>query len=336
LDVDRSVDWLYERARSDDGPFWLYLGIRAPHPAFTISQRYLDVIETRGVSIPPLDESLHPALHYQRIAKNWLHGFGDDVVRQVRHIYFAMIAEVDAMVGRVMAALEASGLDESTYVIFSSDHGELAMEHRQFYKMSMYEASVRVPLIVAGPGVRAGVEVETPVSLVDIYPTLMDMAGLAHPEGLDGHSLMPELSGKRSTHPNWAISEFHGTSVNTGMTMLRRDDYKYVAYAGYEAQLFNLAEDPDEVVNLVQARPEVAAEMDAALREIVDYEEVDARAKAYDRRRFRQWRSAQRGAGTYEQTMAQVYSGWDDLAADQVQPWTAEDEAQIEAWLRDE
>jgi arylsulfatase A-like enzyme len=115
--------------------------------------------------------------------------------------------------------------------------------------------------------------------------------------------------------------------------MLRRDQWKYVAYVGYPPQLFNLAEDPDELDDLAAARPDVVAAMDASLREIVDYEAVDARVKAYDKQIFRTWRAARRSEGTYEDLMARVYSGWDDLSEDEIQPWRATDEALIDAWL---
>jgi len=332
-DVDRTVQWLQEAAASGEKPFWLYLGIRAPHPAFTISRRYLDMVDESGVSVPPRDESDHPVLQYQRTVKNWMHGFSSDVARTVRRIYFAMIAEVDAMVGRVLAAFDELGLTDSTYFIFSSDHGEMAMEHQQFYKMSPYEPSVHVPLIIAGPDARKGAEVETPVSLVDMYPTFMDMAGLAHPGGLDGLSLMPELAGRPSDRPDWALSEFHGTTVNTGCFMLRRGDWKYIHYVGYDPHLFNLKDDPHEVRDLAAALPHVAASMHDLLRHVVDYDEVDARVKSYDKGSFHDWREQQRAAGTYERTMARVYSGWDNLPDDAVTPWTGEDEDMIEQWL---
>jgi len=247
-DVDRTVQWL--RERDDEAPFFLYVGIRAPHPAFTISRQYLELINAENVGIPPPDEDDHPVMEYQRVQKNWMHGFADETVRGVRRIYYAMIAEVDAMVGRLVEVLEELDLLESTCVIFSSDHGELALEHRQFYKMSMYEGSVRVPLIVTGPEVQRGNRIEDLVSLVDIYPTLMDMAGIGPPGGLDGCSLMPELADGASQRPDWVLSEFHDTTCNTGNFMLRRGDWKYIAYVGYEPQLFNLQTDPDEVHNL--------------------------------------------------------------------------------------
>lgn len=190
-----------------------------------------------------------------------------------------------------------------------------------------------MPLIVAGPGVRAGAVVDDLVSLVDIHPTLTDMAGLARSEELDGHSLIPELTGGSSGRPDWVLSEFHGTSCNTGSFMLRRGRWKYIAYVGCEPQLFDLQDDTDEIRNLAGVRPEVAAEMDRLLRQIVDYEAVDASVKDYDRRSFRQWRAEQLAAGTYQQTMARVYSGWDDLSEDAVLPWTPADETAIRQWL---
>ena len=332
-DVDRGIAWMEKAAEAGDKPFWLYLGIRQPHPAFTTSRRYLDLIDEADVTIPPEDESGHPVMAYQRAVKNWMHGFSEDTVRLVRRIYCAMCAEVDAMVGEVLAALDRLGLTDSTYVIFGSDHGENNMEHRQFYKSNMYESSAHIPLIIAGPGVRQGAGVETPVSLIDIYPTLMDMAETACPKGLDGHSLMPLLAGESSGRPAWAFSEYHDSSCNTGAFMLRHGDWKYIAYAGYPPQLFNLKDDPEEVCNLAEARPEVVREMDTLLRSVVDYEEADARAKAYDRAAFRQWRDETKAAGEYEDLMARVFSGWDDLEPEDIQPWTDEEEEALAKWM---
>lgn len=331
-DVDASIDWL-GRAAAGDRPFFLYLGIRAPHPGFTTSRRYLETIDDFGVAVPPADHQDHHVMRYMRTAKNWEHGLAEEMVRSVRRVYFAMIAEVDAMVGRLLAAIDEFGLADNTHVLFSSDHGEMAGEHRQFYKMTLYEPSVHVPLIVRGPGVGRGEVVEDLVSLVDVYPTLMDTAGLANPDGLDGHSLVPLLTGRPGRRPDWVLSEFHGTGCNTGSFMLRRGQWKYIVYVGYEPMLFDLAADPDEVRNLASARPEVVAEMDSRLHHVVNCEAVDAKVKDYDRRSFRRWRSEHKAAGTYEQTMARVYSGWDHLPEDQVRPWTQEDEALIKEWL---
>ena len=331
-DVDRCIQWLHNHS-SERTPFLLYLGIRAPHPAFETSERYLSRIESDGVTIPPADKEDHPVMRYQRIVKNWMHGFDDDTVREVRRIYYAMCAEVDTMVGAVLSALDREGLSDSTYVIFSSDHGENAMEHRQFYKMNLYESSARIPLIIAGPSVTAGEEVENPVSLVDIYPTLMDMAGIESPEGLDGHSLIPELTGSKSDRPEWALSEYHDTSCNTGAFMLRRGDWKYIAYAGYDPQLLNLKEDSDEIANLAEVKPDKVQEMDALLRSIVDYEAVDAKVKDYDRTSFAKWRRKMKETGKYSETMARIFSGFDNLQPSDIQPWTDEEEERLVHWM---
>lgn len=332
-DVDRAVAWLEDASGSLETPFMLYLGIRAPHPKFLTSEKYYSVVNGDAVTIPPADKLDHPVMEYQRAVKNWMHGFSDDMVRRVRHIYCAMCAEVDAMVGEVLAALDRTRAADRTYVIFTSDHGENALEHRQFYKMNFYESSARVPLIVAGPDVRQGAETTAPVSLVDVYPTLMDMAGIALPEGLDGHSWMPALTGASGSRPDWVLSEYHDTTINTGAFMVRQGDWKYIAYAGQPPQLFHLKNDPEEISDCAKTAPEVVADMDALLRRIVDYEAVDAKVKAYDRDAFRRWREEEQKAGTYMENMARVFSGWDDLRPEDVTPWTEEDEARIIEWL---
>lgn len=200
--------------------------------------------------------------------------------------------------------------------------------------MNFYESSARIPLILAGPDLRRGVEVGAPVSLVDIYPTLMDMAGIAQPDGLDGHSLMPELTGASSKRPDWALAEYHDTTCNTGAFMLRRGDWKYIVYVGQAPQIFNLKDDPEEVGNRAETESAVVAEMDALLRRIVDCEAVDAKVKAYDRDAFGCWRDEERKAKTYEETMARIFSGWDDLKPEDILPWKDEDEARIAAWLK--
>jgi len=330
--VEKCIEWM-RYASSPKSPFMIHLGIGAPHPPFVTSGKYLEIIDDGGVEIPPADESRHPALIYQRTIKNWMHGFSGEMIKKTRKIYFAMIAEVDGMVGKVMDHLKESGLDKSTFVIFTSDHGELAMEHRQFYKQSLYEPSVRVPLIVAGPGIQRGKQVKDLVSLIDIYPTLMSLSQASCPEGLNGQSLMPLLKGEKDNRPDIVFSELHADSLNTGAFMLRRGKWKYVTYVGMEPQLFNLEEDPWEIDNLATSRKEEVKKMDALIRKIVDYEKVDAKVKEYDKTSFREWRQKQKEVGTYEDVMARIFSGWDHLADDEVTPWTDADEDKIKAWL---
>ena len=330
--ADQGIAWLKEHGR-DEKPFWLYLGFGLPHPPFKSARNFATLVDEAAITIPPPDQYDHPVMRYQRIVKNWEYGFSEELVKQTRLIYFAMIVEMDAIAGQLLSALDELGLRDSTYVIFISDHGENAMEHRQFYKMNLYESSARVPMIIAGPGVRQGVAVDALVSLVDIYPTLMAMAGAATPAGLDGHSLMPELRGQKRGRPDWVLSQYHDTSCNTGSFMLRRGDWKYIAYPGYEPMLFDLKSDPDEVRNLASSQAEMVKQMDSLLRSIVDYEAVDAKVKAYDRTSFKEWRATMKAKGTYEKNMAEIFSGNEGLSDNNLKPWTEEDEALIEKWL---
>lgn len=330
--IDNGINWIRDNHRSQK-PFMLYLGLNSPHPAFRTSRYYYDLIDKEKIDIPPIDGSRHPSIEYQKIQKNWQHGFSDDIVKEVRHTYFAMIAEVDAMLGEVLLALDEMGLDNSTYIIFTSDHGELAMEHQQYFKMSLYEGSVRVPLIISGPGIVEDKTVNDLTSLVDIYPTLMDLCGIYKPLDLDGQSLLPELKGEDGNRRQWVISECHDSTCNTGFFMLRQGDWKYNKYVGYESQLFNLKDDPHEIINLADTDKEKAEEMDTKLRNIVDYEAVDAKVKAYDKSSFIKWREEQKRNGTYEKRMALIHSGFDNVHKDDIIEWSRKDEDKINKWL---
>jgi arylsulfatase A-like enzyme len=332
--VEEGKRYIRERAASDR-PFFCYVGTCAPHPTFYTSSYYYDMVDPDKIELPPDDETLHPVMQYHKLSKNWEHGTDPESVRRIRRIYYAMVVEVDHMLGEMLKTLDESGLAENTIFIFTSDHGEMNMEHVTFYKSSAYDSSTRVPLIARGPGVRKDERVNRCASLVDIYPTIADLAGLSKPENLDGWSLVPDLTGKESNHPDLALGEIHDTTCDTGVFMLRAGEWKYVAYPGYAPQLFHLPSDPYEVKDIHAFEPEKTGEMDALLRREVNVETVDAEAKAYDREAFRAWRDERRKVGDYEKLMAKIYSGWDGLEQrqDLLQPWTGEDESQIEAWL---
>lgn len=330
--IDEAVAWLGD-VNNQQSPFMLYLTTGLVHPGFRVAERYLDLIDQDLIQMPPLDTSEHPVLRYQRATKNVVADPPEWLVRRVRLIYEAMIATLDEMVGQVLRALDDLGLSKSTYVIFSSDHGEMAFEHGHILKRTMFEPSIHVPLIVAGPGVRGGVDVVTPVSLVDIFPTLMDMAGIEKPEYLVGESFMPQCTGDTKRTRDWAFAEYHGDRCNTGTFMLVQGPWKYIKYVGYEPLLFCLENDPWETRNVADVEPAVVEDMERLLHTVVDYEAVDRQAKEYDRSNFVRWREEQLTAGTYHEMMSKIYSGFDRLCVEDIKPWTQEDESLIEAWL---
>ena len=319
--VDECVKWLRDEGARDADPFLLSFGVGIPHPPFHTSRYWYDRIAPERVSLPPEDESPHPAHESMMTAKN-SRGHTPEEILIIRRAYYAMVAETDAMLGEVMAALDEVGLSDTTCVMYISDHGEMNMEHGQHLKNALYEGSARVPLIVAGPGTRQGAVVEELVSLVDVFPTLMDIAAVERPEDLDGYSLAPFLKGLSADRPDWVLSEYHSNFQNTSSFMLRRGEWKYLAYPGFEPQLFNLAEDPEEVRDLVEPRRDVAREMDDRLRRIVDYEAVSAAVDAYGRRSFMEWRESLTQA-EYHETMSGLYADWGQGPARKLEAWLA-------------
>jgi arylsulfatase K len=315
--VDKAVQWLKEEAKADESPFFLHLGFNQPHPGggYNTNVHYLNKIDPAKVTLPARDDSCHPVMEYMRATKNCLERLDTEAILAMRRHYFAMIAEVDAMIGHVLGTLEELGLSENTYVIYTSDHGDMGLEHGQYLKNALYEPSARVPLVIAGPGLKPGAVWVDPVSLVDIYPTLMDMSQTPKPAELEGTTILPIMQGKPSGHPARAISEYHSNMQNTGSFMLRQGDWKLILYVGYEPQLFNLKDDPDELVNCSETHPDILAAMGARLRQTTDYEATDAKAKDLDRASFREWREDV-GEEEYRTLMAKFFNGWaeDDFA----------------------
>ena len=325
-----------EEQAASGKPFFSFIGFGAPHPNFRTNEYYMRKIDMDAIEIPPRDEEpLHPVMEYHKINKNWRHGTDDEMVRKVRNVYCAMLAQLDEVVGEVLAKLDALGLADDTYVIFTSDHGEMCMEHGTWYKSTHYEPSARVPLIVRGPGVAKGARHGDLVSLIDMYPTVCDMIGVPGRADADGLSLLPLLTGGSTLQRNCVFSEFHDSAINASAFMLRKGKYKYIVYPGFEPMLFDLEGDRWELRNLAGERPALAAEMDALLRGICDYDKVFGEVMAYDKKAFAQWRESELKAGTYHETMDRIFLGF-DLPKEAVTPgaWSGEDEAAILRWMR--
>lgn len=185
------------------------------------------------------------------IASKWQR----DGFRRYLHDYYRMVEEVDRQIGRVLDALDRSGLAGNTVVAFTSDHGEGMGAHRWVQKVSFYEESVTVPLIYAGPGVtRRGIDQTTLVSGIDLMPTVCGFAGIRLTQGTTGFDLGPALTGGAVSR-KFVVSELseYGKDDRQGR-MLRSDRYKYVAFNGgaNREQLFDLELDPGEMQNLAR------------------------------------------------------------------------------------
>lgn len=339
--VDAAVSFLSEQAshRKKTGkPFFLYVTTGLVHPPFHTNRYWLEKIPGKEIDIPRTDKTSHPCRIYQQMSKAWLHGHSEDTVRQVRRIYFAMCAEADAMAGAVHKAMCRLGLQDDTYFIFSSDHGELALEHQEWYKMSMYEGSVRVPLVISGPGIKKGSREKHIVSLIDICPTIMGMSDNQSRNNLDGESLIPLAEGKIRKARDYAYSCFTGSSLNTSSYMLRKDRYKYVAFAGFQPQLFDIDNDPEELEDISRQQTDIAKRLEKELRLIVDYQKTHEALIQYNKKAFIEWRRlAKRGvfldssyslrqnpSSDYWKIMNNCFTGYDKR-----------DEEKITEWLKD-
>lgn len=173
-------------------------------------------------------------------------------VRKYLHDYYRMVEEVDRQIGLVLTALRQKKLDQNTIIVFASDHGEGMCGHRWAQKAAFYEETVRVPMIISGPGIRKAVDSKTLASLTDILPTLCDYAGIMPPKDMRGSSLRPALAG-RQLQRKFAVSELRYATETREGRMLRTAGHKYVAFnsGARPEQLFDLKADPGETRNLV-------------------------------------------------------------------------------------
>jgi arylsulfatase A-like enzyme len=179
--------------------------------------------------------------------------------RLLRAAYWAMIDLIDAQVGRMLDALEATGQLENTIIIFMSDHGEMLGDHGIYLKGPFfYEPAIRVPLIIAGPGIESGRRSKALVELADLAPTLLEAAGLDRHPGMQGCSLWPLLSGQAPVdkHRDDIYCEYYNALVShkdptAQTTLVRTERYKLVVTHGLNTgELYDLEQDPQETHNL--------------------------------------------------------------------------------------
>jgi choline-sulfatase len=191
---------------------------------------------------------------------------------------------LDEQVGKVLAALESTGLAGNTRVLYTSDHGDNLGARGLWGKSTLYQEAAAVPLIVAGDGLPAGRVVDEHVSHVDFWPFVFEATGAPVPGSGDythpGISLAALAHGARPDRT--VLSEYHGMGSTTGAFMVRLDRYKYVHYVDYPAQFFDLREDPEELVDRARdpAMQAPLREAHARLTSMLDPAQIDARAKA--------------------------------------------------------
>jgi choline-sulfatase len=211
------------------------------------------------------------------------------MVRTARHAYLGSVSYVDDKIQRLLEILRQTGRLDNTVVILTSDHGDMQGERGLWYKMSFYEGSTRVPLVVSAPGRFAPSRVASPVSTMDLLPTLVGIAGgddQAAAEGLDGESLMPLLRGEHDDR-EVVVAQYLAEGAIAPIVMYRRGSWKLIHSPVDPDQLFDLASDPLERDNRADdpACADLLAELRAAVAERWDLERIDREVHESQRRR---------------------------------------------------
>lgn len=269
--AEQVLEYLSERESSaDDDPFLIYFGFSHPHDTRNgkpgLLAKYGAVNHTDRDSLPPADPKQpplppnylqehpfphgHPNLRDEVAVSGVWERRDERTIRNEIGREYACSENIDRQIGRVLDRLEAMGELDNTYIIYTSDHGIAIGRHGLQGKQNLYEHTWRVPFLVKGPGVRAGARAAGNIYLLDILPTLCDLAGIQAPDTVEGLSFKPVLEGEQETVRETLYGAYSG-GTKPGMRCVRRGDWKLIKYdvldgAVRQTQLFNLAENPHE------------------------------------------------------------------------------------------
>ncbi|PWG16012.1 choline-sulfatase [Salibaculum griseiflavum] len=293
---------LYDLARGqDDRPWCLTVSFTHPHDPYVARKKYWDLYEDCDHLLPQmaaLDYDDHDP-HSQRIfdANDWRsYDITEDHIRRARRAYFANISYLDDKIGEILQVLEDTR-QEAT-ILFVSDHGDMLGERGLWFKMSFFEGSARVPLMVCDPDMAAG-RVDTPVSNIDVCPTVCDLAGVSMDEvapWTDGESLKPLGQGGARTSP--VAMEYAAEASYAPLVSLRQGRWKYNRCALDPEQLFDLEADPQERINLAEVAEHqgTLADFRAQADARWDLDKFDAEVRQSQARRWVVYEALRNGA----------------------------------------
>lgn len=278
--MDAALRWLKEVAPSIPEPWSLTINLLNPHFPQWNTQAYWDLYP-EAADLPLYGKEEERANHpYARDLRNHFEAdlFTEEQIRGLRRGYAGNVAFVDDQLGRLLDTVEDGGLTNTTQIVYTSDHGEMLGKFGMWWKCSLYEDSVRIPCIAAGPGYEKGRRVQTPVDLHDVQASLFHAAGVKRPESWVGEPLqtIAEYNEERVV-----FSEYHGHGTRSGAYMIRKGDWKLIFYTEAPHQLFDLSADPDERHNVYANHPEKAEELEAELRRICSPEAEDDKAHGF-------------------------------------------------------
>lgn len=291
-----AIDWL-ERHAADHHPWALFVSYPSAHPPFSVPQRFWDMYPVDEMPLPvkfrPGERLEHPALTHLRHTLGYPRLEDETLLRRVAAGYFGLVTHLDEQIGAVMQAAERLKLTDTTRLVYTSDHGESFGNNGLMGKFQLLETGAAVPLLMCGPDIPQGKVATEIVSHVDLFPTLLESFDVQVPDDdhdLPGQSLWPAIQGESRERVGFA--EYHAAASRAGSHIIRRGDVKLIQHAGgMPPQVFDLAADPYETEDLADVGEGklAAAELGEILRDRLDPEQTDIRARRDQQRRAEQF-----------------------------------------------
>lgn len=278
----QAAHWLHQVAERPDGrPFMLTVSIMHPHDPYQGPRRFWDLYKAGEIDMPI--EGKRKARDRTAVERRMFALYDRDEIaisgtqiRHARRAYYAMLSYCDDVLGRMLAALDTSGIADDTIVIVTSDHGDMLGERGLWYKMTFHERAVRVPLIVAGPGIKPRQRIAGPVSHLDLLPTFAGIIGMSlDSAALDGRDLSRLLKrGGRAVGD--VLTEYTAEGYEAPAVMIRRGARKFIYSPADGPELYDLAGDPAELRNLAleRAHRDAVGELVAEAREHWDFDAI--------------------------------------------------------------
>ena len=290
-----AVDYLSSK-NSGCAPFFCCVSYHAPHNPFWIPDHLREPFRDKPLPLPqipagvetrhgPMDRWLDD-FHYEPEVRDRL--MDPENLRWLYETYYGIVYDFDRRIGEVLSLLHKKGLDKDTAIIFASDHGDMLANRGMVQKRCFYEWASRVALLFSFPGKwKEGFRAATPVSLIDLYPTLAELAEAPCPEDLPGTSLLSSAIDGTEPEDKPVFCEYHGEGVHAPCFMARKDRFKYIYVHGHEERLYDVVEDSNEYKNLIGETKflPVIEEMKAALLGQFNPEDVARKARLSQRNR---------------------------------------------------
>ncbi|MEU2900865.1 sulfatase-like hydrolase/transferase [Streptomyces sp. NPDC006967] len=280
--ADRACEWL--DSAPQDQSWALLVSFATPHHPLVVPQEYWDLYadtDLGEVGEPPQEQHPYPAELRRVMGVDT--AFSTEEIARARRAYFGLCTLADELVGQVIERARLNGFDlDSTLVVYTSDHGTSLGERGLWWKHHLYEESVGVPLMVAGPGFARGARVSQPVSLTSVYPTVLSTLSVED-EREPSPVTTPTLPASDAVpaHPAGGFAEYHGLGASSAAFMLRRGRFKLIYFATQPPQLFDLRADPEERRDLAgdPTHADTLQDLTRELRLLLDPEAVDRQAR---------------------------------------------------------